>query len=258
MAKNHWRRRIALLRRRTAAGDIAAARDLALHLLDGIQDQQGHSLVRRNSPYAVRLLQYAAENGDSSAATMLGYAYDVGQGIRRNVALAIKWYHRAFRQGETMAAANIATVYRDRSNLRLSHQWHLRAMQMGDGDAAVDAGYDYLYGIGVRKDLRSARRMLRNALRSTFISQMGREEALYHLAVAEIDHSSPRVAIPLLRTANKDEDYTEAASLLAQIRSKTTLTPCRCRRALNKNLRGHAKCPRHPISDRSRAAKLKC
>lgn len=151
---------------------------MALDLLDGIQDQQGHSVVRRNSRYAVRLLQYAAENGDSSAATMLAYAYDVGQGIRRNVALAIKWYHRAFRQGETMAAANLATVYRDRSNLKLAHQWHLRAMGMGDGDAAVDAGYDFLYGIGVRKDLRSARRMLRNALRSTLISQMGREEAL--------------------------------------------------------------------------------
>lgn len=130
-------------------------------------------------------------------------------------------------------------------------------MKMGDGDAAVDAGYDYLYGIGVRKDLRSASRMFQSALRSTFISQMGREEALYHLAVAKIDNNSPRLALPLLRKANKDGDYPEAASLLAQITSKATLTPCRCRRALNKNLHGHAKCPQHPVNDGSEAGKRK-
>lgn len=257
MGKSHWKRRLAQLKPGASAQDIAAARDLALDLLDGIQDQQGRSVVRRNAPYAVRLLQQTAEYGDSCAAAMLGYAYDVGHGTRRNTSLAIKWYHRAFKQGEALAAANLATVYRDRGNLRLSHQWHLRAMRMGDGNAAVDAGYDYLYGIGVRKNLRSARRMLQHALRSTDISQLGREEALYHLAVAEIDHGSPRLAIPLLRKANRDGDYPEAASLLAQMRSKATPMPCRCRRALNKNLRGHAKCPQHPINGRSTAGKMK-
>lgn len=236
---------------------MASARDLALDLLDGIQDRQGHSLVRRNSPYAVRLLQYAAELGDSRAATMLAYAYDVGQGVRRNEGVAISWYLRAVRQGESLAAANLATVYRDRGNLRRSHQWHLRAMEMGDGDAAVDAGYDYLYGIGVRKDLRSASRMFQSALRRTFVSQVSREEALYHLAVAKIDDNRPRRALSLLRKANKDGDYPEAASLLAQITSKATLTPCRCRRALEKSLRGHAKCPQHPVNDRSEAGKTK-
>lgn len=258
MTKSHWRRRTALLRRKSAAGDTAAALDLALDLLDGIQDRQGHSVVRRNSPYAVRLLQYAAEHGESRAATMLAYAYDVGQGIPRNVALAVKWYHRAIRQGENSAAANLATVYRDKGNLRRAHHWHLRAMKMGDGDAAVDTGYDYLYGIGVRKDLRLAQRMFQSALQSTNISQLGREEALYHLAVAEIDHGRARLAIPLLRTANKDGDYPEAASLLAEFESNTALTPCRCRRALNKNLRGHAKCPQHPTNGRFKATKRVC
>lgn len=188
--KVNWTRSVARLRRDAAAGDIVATRELGLTFLEGIQDGQGRSIVRRNSAYAVRLLQNAAERGDGSAATMLAYAYDVGKGVRRNDGVAIRWYHRAVRQGESTAAANLATVYRDQGDLRRAHQWHLRAMKMGDGDAAVDAGYDYLYGIGVRKDLRSARRMFQSALRSTFISQMGREEALYHLAVAEIDNGN--------------------------------------------------------------------
>jgi TPR repeat protein len=187
----------------------------------------------------------------------LGHAYDIGQGVRRNTALAIKWYRRAVERGETIAAANMATVYRDRGQLRVAHQWYIRAMDMHDGDAAVDAGYGYLYGVGVRRDLRSAKRLLRVAVRSTLITESGREEALYHLAIAEIDSGRPTRAIPLLEQASKDDDYPEAASLLAQIREKTELRPCRCRRDLYKHLPGHAKCPQHTAIGRTAVIKMK-
>lgn len=257
MTKHDWRRRVAHLRRAAASGDIAAVRDLGLTLRDGVQDRQGRSLVRSNSAYAVRLFRRAAESGDSEAASALGHAYDIGQGVRRNTALAIKWYRRAVERGETIAAANMATVYRDRGQLRVAHQWYIRAMDMHDGDAAVDAGYGYLYGVGVRRDLRSAKRLLRVAVRSTLITESGREEALYHLAIAEIDSGRPTRAIPLLEQASKDDDYPEAASLLAQIREKTELRPCRCRRDLYKHLPGHAKCPQHTAIGRTAVIKMK-
>lgn len=173
MTKYDWSRKVAQLRRAAASGDIAAIRDLGLTLRDGVQDRQGHSLVRRNSAYAVRLFRRAAGSGDGAAAGALGHAYHLGQGVRGNTALALKWYHRAVEQGETIAAANMATVHRDRGHLKLAHHWYLQAMKMDDGDAAVDVGYGYLYGIGVRRDLRSARRILRVAVRSTHITQSG-------------------------------------------------------------------------------------
>jgi TPR repeat protein len=247
---------MARLRRRVAVGDIAAIRDLGLTLADGVQDRGGRCLIRRNSGYAVRLLRRAAENGDSTAAGSLGYAYDVGKGIRRNTGLALNWYRRAAEMGNTVAAANIATVYRDKGNLRVAHWWLLRATKMGDGDAAVTAGYGYFYGIGTRRDVRSARRMFRRALRGGETSQYAREEAFYNLAIADVDSGNRRRAMPLLEQANKDNDYPEAASLLAQIRANTELTPCRCRRHLYKHLRGHAKCPQHPANDRSAASHM--
>lgn len=246
--KPDWSRVLARLRHRAAIGDVVAIRDLGLTLLDGIQDRNGHSLVRRNSAYSVRLLRRAAESGDPTAASALGYAYDVGQGIRRDKALALKWYRRAARIGSTTAVTNIATIYRDQGNLRLAHQWLLRATNMEDGDAAVTAGYGYLYGIGVRRDSASARRMFRRAIRATDISPFGREEALYHLAIADIDSGRMHHAVPLLEQANEDGDYPEAASLLAQIKAATEVKPCRCRRHLNKHLRGHARCPQHPLT----------
>lgn len=246
---DYWSGLLARLRRGAASGDIASIRDLGLTLADGIQDRNGRCLVRRNSAYSVRLLQRAAERGDSTAANSLGYAYDVGKGIGRDKALALKWYRRAVRIGDIAAATNIATIYRDQGNLRLAHQWLLRAANMGDGDAAVTAGYGYLYGIGVRRDLAAARRILRRAVRATNISNIspyGREEALYHLAVADIDSGNRRHAVGLLEQANNDDDFPEAASLLAQIRAATESMPCRCRRHLNKHLPGHANCPQHP------------
>jgi TPR repeat protein len=235
---------MATLRRRAAAGEVAAMTDLGLSLLEGVQDRDGRCLVRRHSPYAVRLLRSAADSGDSTAAFALAYAYDTGKGARRDTTQALRWYRRAARDGSDIAAANIATIYRNRGNLRLAHHWLLRAANRGDGDAALTAGYDYLYGIGVRRDRRSARRLLHRALRGN-TTPCGREEALYHLAVADIDRGDLRGAIPFLEQASKDGDYPEAQSLLAQIRARTTLDPCRCRRHIWKDLPGHADCPVH-------------
>lgn len=147
------------------------------------------------------------------------------------------------------AASNIATVYRDAGKLQAAQKWALRAAEMGDGDAAVTAAYGYLYGVGVRPNARIARRLFRCALLKN-TTQYGREEALYHLAVSEADGGNRRGAIPLLKRANRDGDYPEAASLLSQITTRAELRPCRSRRQLRKDLQGHAACPLHPIDGR--------
>jgi TPR repeat protein len=247
--KPNWGHVMTGLRRGVVAGNAAAMTELAITINEGICDANGRVLVRRNAPYAVRLRQRAVESGDENAAGSLGYAYDVGQGIQRNKALALEWYRRAVRHGDSGAASNIATLYRDRGDLRQAHRWALRAMQMGSGDDAVTAGYNYLYGIGVRRDVAMARLLFRRTLRDN-TSEYGREEALYNLAVSHVDNGDLRRAIQLLKRANKDGDYSEAALLLAQFSGKVGLTPCRCRRHLRKNLNGHAPCPQHPIPGR--------
>jgi TPR repeat protein len=243
----NWPRIMDRLRLRVAAEDVAAIAELGLTLFEGIQDRLGRSLVRRNAGYAVRLFKRAAKHGDVTAIDSLGYAYDVGLGVSRNKSEALRWYRRAVRLGSSTAAMNASTVYRDRGQLSRAHHWLMRAASMRDGDAAVDAGYDFLYGIGVRRDLRCARRMFNRALRIRDISTYGREEALYNLAIAYVDGGRPSLAVPLLTRACRDGDYPEAASLLAQIRANGPLSPCRCRRFLNKRLRGHAKCLQHPL-----------
>lgn len=98
----------------------------------------------------------------------------------------------------------------------------------------------------MRKNIGSARKLYRRAIAAGYISMWGREEAVYHLAVTYLDAGKPRLALPLLKRAAKDGDYPEAAALLAEIAAKRIGKPCRCRRFINKRLRGHAGCLVHP------------
>ena len=192
--KPNWGRVIAGLRRDVAAGNAAAMTELAITINDGIRDAKGRILVRRNAPYGFRLLRRAVKSGDENAAGSLGYAYDIGQGTKRNVAQAIRWYRQAARSGDSTATSNLATVYRDAGKAALAFQWWKRAVDMRDGDAAVDVGYCYQYGIGTRKNTPNAKRMFRRAIASRDITQYGREAAMYHLALQFIDEGKPHLA----------------------------------------------------------------
>jgi TPR repeat protein len=244
--KPNWDRVIADLRRGVAAGNAPAMTELAITINDGIRDANGRILVRRNAPYAFRLLRRAVESGDENAAGSLGYAYDVGQGTKRNVAQAISWYRRAVRLGDAGSANNLAIVYRDTGKAVFAFKWWERAADMRDSDAAVDVGYCYQYGIGTRKNAAKAKRMFGRAIASKDISEYGREEAMYHLAVQYIDEGKRKFAFPLLKRATADGDFPEAASVLNQLNTNTDYDPCRCRRFINKQLRGHTKCSLHP------------
>jgi hypothetical protein len=245
-AARDWRRRIAGLRREVSAGDVDAMAELGQWLQHGAQDRHGHAIIRRNPRAGFRLLLRAAASRQAEVAFPLAWAYDAGLGTRRDKREALRWYRRAWRAGRSTAALNIAILHRDDRELHLAFRWWKRAAEHGDGDGAVDAGYCYQYGIGTRRSVRLAHRMYRRALASSATSAYGREEACYHLAVLHLDERRTRLALPLLLRAAADGDYPEAGSLLARVRSRMPLVPCRCRRGLLKRLPGRAACPRHP------------
>jgi TPR repeat protein len=249
-----WRKRISLLRRDALAGNLVAMRELGELFQQGIRDRDGRVIVRRRPRAGFEMLLRAGVDGDTSAAFPLGYAYDSGLGTRRDRWKALRWYRRAWRGGNSTAALNVANVYRHEREFRLAFQWWKRAADLGDGDGAVDAGYCYQYGIGTRPSSRRARRMYERALASKLVSARGREEAMYYLALVHLDGGRPRLARPLLVRASADGDFPEAEALLAEIRSRKTAVPCRCRLDIVKTLPGHAPCPRHPRSTRRGAA----
>jgi TPR repeat protein len=126
---------------------------------------------------AFDLFAEGAAMGQVGCMLALGYFYDEGIGIRKNKGQAMLWYKRAYRNGSSAAASNIATLYGEQHRDRLAFQWFRRAAQLGDGDANVDLAKCCLQGKGVRRSIPSAKRYLRAALSSTFVTEAGRDEA---------------------------------------------------------------------------------
>ena len=116
------RRYLALLSRAVRAGDAEASVDFAVLQQEGYRDERGRVLVRaqirrRRREFFWRRRRRVPE----SAFHSLGYCFDViGVGVRRNSQLAMRWYLRAWRNRGETAAANIATMYRDRGLLALA------------------------------------------------------------------------------------------------------------------------------------------
>lgn len=157
-----------------------------------------------------------------------------------------KWRSKAIR-GDSDAMSNVAAAYRILEKFKLSARWYRRASECGDGDALTEWGYCLQHGIGVRKDSRAAERAYRAAVRSGWITDYCREEAMYHLAVLLLgkrSRSSRHAAAELLRVASADGDYPQAEALLQGVKFAGVQDFCNCRRHLRPRLaRRH--CPLH-------------
>jgi uncharacterized protein len=166
--------------------------------------------------------------------------------IAREMQYLRKWCLKAT-QGNSMAMSNVAAAYRILGKARLSAHWFKRAAESGDGDALTDWGYCLQHGAGVRKNLPAAERAYRTALRTRSISEYGREEAMYHLAVLLFRRGtavSRRAAVRLLKRASADGDYPQAVVLLRAIEAEMVPGICVCRRYLRQRL-AQRYCPLH-------------
>jgi TPR repeat protein len=123
---------------------------------------------------AFRLFLRSAKLGDSAAQLDLGYFYDRGLGVRRNCTAALRWYGRAYRQGDASAACNIGTVWRDANEPERAIRWFQRAARMGDGDANLQIAKVYLRKGRNRK---KALHYLGEVLRAKNVTQYSVEQA---------------------------------------------------------------------------------
>jgi TPR repeat protein len=104
---------------------------------------------RGNYRNAFRVFLHAAQRGDRSVYINLGFAYDVGQGIRRCRSKALYWYRRALAGGdEGSAAHNIGTIYRERRDILRAMRWFRRAVAIGNSGSNLELGQLLLGGGG--------------------------------------------------------------------------------------------------------------
>jgi len=105
---------------------------------------------------ALAALTPLAERGNAQAAKFLGAAYEQGQGVVPDLAVATHWYRVAAEAGEVDALYNLGALHNHaHGSARDAHEalvWFRRAADQRDAQAQLNLGLLYLKGDGVEKD----------------------------------------------------------------------------------------------------------
>jgi TPR repeat protein len=137
--------------------------------------------VEQNYPEAARWLREATDQGLDKAQLTLGFMMVNGQGMPKDEAGALALFRKAAAQGYPAAINNIGGMYEQAMggltrDCDEAMRWYKRSSEKGYARATMNLGRLYELGCGVRKDLRKARQLYRQA------ADEGFHYALYTLA----------------------------------------------------------------------------
>lgn len=113
-----------------------------------------------DSPAAIAALRNQAEAGDANAQVRLGFAYEHGIGVPRDVAQAISWYQKSAAQGNAHGEYSLGVMSRYGIGVQQDYAQAVSLFQQaagqGDRDAQNDLGTMYQTGQGVQQDYAQA------------------------------------------------------------------------------------------------------
>ena len=123
--------------------------------------------VRKNLALALRAYRKAAEQGHAAAQNRLGWMYEKGEGTEADYAEAVTWYQRAAEQGHINAMNDLGYMHRQGWGVPQSYsealRWFRDAAEKYDSYAEYNMGQMYENGWGVDKDLDEAIRWFRRS-----------------------------------------------------------------------------------------------
>jgi len=201
-------------------GDAKAQLDVGVYYADGFNDSKGKRLVAKDPAKAVHWYRLAAEQGNSEAQNQLGVCLSTGIGTRLDLKQALSWTTKAFAQGDSLAAHNLATIYRDMNQFNKAFELYNRAVAMGELDSLLEVGLSFYYGIGTTKNSQAACKCFKRILKAkpSKTTETTREDAYYMLGVASLEGKGIKQSISKARSyfeqADKDDDHRAAQLLL--------------------------------------------
>ena len=123
--------------------------------------------VRKNLALALRAYRKAAEQGHAAAQNRLGWMYEKGEGTEADYAEAVTWYQRAAEQGHINAMNDLGYMHRQGWGVPQSYseaiRWFRDAAEKYDSYSEYNMGQMYENGWGVEKDLDEAIRWFRRS-----------------------------------------------------------------------------------------------
>ena len=109
---------------------------------------------------SVRWYTSAANQGHSKAQNSLGYMYEHGEGVVKDLNKAFYWFQKAAVSGNRNAQHNLAFFYYrglgTQVDYKKAFEWYTKAASQGHPGAQNNLGILYEYGYGVEKDINQA------------------------------------------------------------------------------------------------------
>ncbi len=132
---------------------------------------------RRRYSEALPLLLKGAKAGDTSCQILVGnYLSDGRKSIAIDRKRAVYWYKRAYDQGSSTAASNLAMHYRKQEDVNEACRWYELAVKSGDSEAHLALAEIWFHDRGNKaKAIRHLKAVFRGNPRE--VSELGRDEA---------------------------------------------------------------------------------
>ena len=111
-----------------------------------------------------------ADKSDADAQLIVGYLYDLGEGVPENDAEAVKWYRKAAQQGYSDAQQNLGFMYAKgegvQKNYSLAYVWWSMAKWRGNASAAKNI--DLLKPKLIRKQIEDGQALAAKCFESNY------------------------------------------------------------------------------------------
>lgn len=181
---------------------------------------KGTEIVKESKSMAFKWYCRAYENGNLEAIIRIADFLSEGIHCKENKELAIELYQKGITNGSSIAANNLATVYRDLHDYKRAFEYYKISQDLGNSNS-LSLALCYYFGIGTERNLDMSF-LIFNKI-SENISAGGNcqydvDEANYFLgkiyldgAIVEKSISKARI---FLRLANADGDHHSAQELL--------------------------------------------
>lgn len=118
-------------------------------------------LHKEEPEQAVVWLRKAAAAGSTISMQVLGYCYDLGQGVEADPVTAVSWYRRAALRGDISAQMNLANLLfngqKVTGNPGEAYAWYETAARQGLANGQYMVGLCWNEGYGVRKNPEKAK-----------------------------------------------------------------------------------------------------
>lgn len=193
--------------------EVASSYDYGLIL-------KGTEIVKESKPMAFKWYCKAYENGNLEAITRIADFLSEGIHCKQNIELANELYQKGIINGSSIAANNLATVYRDLHDYKRAFELYKISQDLSNSNS-LSLALCYHFGIGTEKNLDMSFRIFTNISEDTPTGgncQYDIDEANYFLGRIYLDGEIVEKSIVkariFLKLANSDNDHRSAQELL--------------------------------------------